>query len=108
MSVPPQSGCRFTGLGLKVRIEHGGPVFSRRREIYAAPPHVPCVPGDGAPEDIIFQAQLARVDLLHCMDCSDLGAQSVALSADCCGLLELRLNGLGLLGAAIAKAGLDY
>ena len=42
------------------------------------------------------------------MDCSDLGAQSVALSADCYGLLELRLNGLGLLGAAIAKAGQDY
>ena len=37
------------------------------------------------------------------MDCSDLGAQSVALSADCCGLLELRLNGLGLSGAAILQ-----
>ena len=66
------------------------------------------MPGDGAPEDIIFQAQFGRVDLQHCMDCSDLGAQSVALSADCCGLLELRLNGLGLSGAAIAKAGQDY
>ena len=66
------------------------------------------MPGDGAHGDIIFQAQFGRVGLRHCMDCSDLGAQSVALSADCCGLLELHLNGLGLSGAAIAKAGQDY
>ena len=48
--------------------------------IHASPPPVPCAPCDGAHQDIIGVAHLARVRAQERTECSDQGAQSMSLT----------------------------
>ena len=78
-----------------------GPLFSNNRPSQSSPPHVPCAPWHGAPEDIVFRSRLEYFGHFFWTDCSNLSSTGARSAEHCSGQHQLD----NMLTATVAAIG---